>query len=461
MYKKIINHKMKKRFFFGKYALVFLSANVALNIFRLLLLRELRLSGVLKPFPDLVIKEELFLFKTGKYSVLGNEYPVLALFEQSRPLNFSKKNSEKIGLVDTVYFNTTVPAELIKSVRFYRYLDSLQYFNCGDCEVGIVKMAGKLRASYVQIRDAYVNFAGSVVTSDGTFLMFEKDTNIFSIRQRIPGRVTALVDNIIALGHNSLIIFSHWFYDFLAPLTMFPEELVKKSYYVINRDRALCEETLAIFGVKKDHIISVAFDEWIKATNVYTAVNPTTHDSHFGTCMLNLSRLLHKYYRLDLIESKEHLLSNRKKGLRRHITNFDEVVSAIRAKYSNINFTVVDDIQSSLYETAVTWASAKLMFMPTGSNFIKNLFMHPNSIIVVGLANSRDNCIAMSAVSHGVYTLFFTIIGMDHHYDYNGHPCDLKIATRCIGIALDCLKYGDWKEGETFNDYLREDVVEL
>jgi hypothetical protein len=438
-----------------------LCLSIAFHPSPLSILDELDMSGNLKPNPVLRINDVLYLFKTGKYSKFGNDYPVLTLFRQSRPLNFSKRISEKIGLVDAVYFNTTVPAELIKSVRFYKYLDSLEYFDCGDCEVSAEKMAGKLRASYIQIRGGHTNFAGSVVSDDGTLLMFEKDTNLFKIRSFSSGKVVAYVDSVIALGHNSLNIFSHWFYDFLAPLTMFPEELVKKSYYVINRDRSLCVETLAMFGVKKDHILSVEIDEWVKAINTYTAVCPTPHNSHFGTCMLNLSRLFHNYYNLASIEPQNYLLSNRNKGDRRHISNFNEVVSALRNKYKNIAFKVVSDIQNSLIDTARTWASAKLMFMPTGSNFIKNLFMHPNSIIVVGLANCRDNCIAMTAASHGVHTLFFTIIGMDHHYDRNGHPCDIKIVTRCIGIALDCLKYGDWRKDETFNDYLLEDTVEL
>jgi hypothetical protein len=246
-------------------------------------------------------------------------------------------------------------------------------------------------------------------------------------------------------------IYSHWFYDFLSPLTMFPQEIIDKSVYVVSRHRLLCEESLAIFGIKPEQIISVKNNEWVFAKNAYIARDPLPHNSHFGTAMRNLSIKFHKYFHLNQIKATKYCLSNRKASYRRHIHNF-EVVETVRKEYPSINFEVVDDETKHLIDTAKTWASAKLMFMPTGSNFVKNIFMHEGSVCIVALSqDTQDQTIAYSSGSHGVHVLYFVVRGMRHHvYSDNKNTCDPLLAVRCIGLGIYCAKNGHWSNDESF-----------
>ena len=116
--------------------------------------------------------------------------------------------------------------------------------------------------------------------------------------------------------------------------------------------------------------------------------------------------------------------------------------------------------QENLIDTARLWASAKLMFMPTGSNFVKNIFMHHGSVCVVALSqDTQDNSICNTANSHGVSVLYFVVLGMRHHPgDHKEADCDVSLAVRCIGLGIYCAINGHWSKNETFYNCSNKDI---
>lgn len=186
------------------------------------------------------------------------------------------------------------------------------------------------------------------------FVDLERNEKLRFIREKYNGSVFLHLDTVIALGHSHVHIYGHWIYDVLSPLTLFPDELIKKSYFLINRPRQLCVESLAVFGVDEEHIISVSYQDWVYAKNIYLLVDPLPHVSHFGIAFNRLTKRLHKYYRLDLIKPEKHCLGNRMKGTR-HLDNFNKVVKAVTNAFPNIHFDIIPDVQGTMRETAKLW----------------------------------------------------------------------------------------------------------
>lgn len=89
--------------------------------------------------------------------------------------------------------------------------------------------------------------------------------------------------------------------------------------------------------------------------------------------------------------------------------------------------------------------------MPTGSNFVKNMFMHSGSICIIGLCSYHDPSMSSSCCSHGVFVLFFVITGIEHHHGKHG-ICNPDLAVNCVKIGINCVQNGNWKEGEQFYD---------
>lgn len=362
-------------------------------------------------------------------------------------------------LVSLDYIDNTVPKEEVVEVKFFHENDNLKLIKCFDCEKTLNNNMPIFKGIVAHVSDVYTNHAGSVVTLKGEFIYLDPDKDHFEMREHLNGPVIKKVENVIALGHRAVFIYSHWFYDFLAPLTLFPDYLIKNSIILVSRKRQLCEETLEVFGVKPENIISVNKEQWVFAQNVYFTYDPCPHISHFGTCMNKLAKKMHNYFHLEQIKAEKYCLSNRKAGYRRHFLNFNELVDVTRKQYKDVKIEVVDDEQNHLVDTAKLWASAKLMFMPTGSNFIKSLFMHKGSVCVVALSfQTQDDSICKSACAHGVYVLYFIVLGMEHHSNYKGSNCPIPLAVKCIGIGLDCAKNGHWGKKKMFYDCSNKNV---
>ena len=307
-----------------------------------------------------------------------------------------------------------------------------------------------LDAKIIHLRSVYISVCGSIVDPKNlkyTDLEFECSGK--GIWPHPNGDVLGSLYSVIGLGHDHIYIYSHWFYDVLAPLCMFPSEIIDKSIVLTLNTKPWAFQSLEALGVKPENVLGISPGQWYFAENAYVCFQPCTHISHYGSAMKTLSKKLRAYLKLDSIKPSQFTLSNRPSGSRRHITNWNEVVKAIREAFPSEKFEDEVELQD-FSNSALIWAKSKLMFMPTGSNFIRNLYMKERSVLVIGLANILDNCISLTAAAHKCHSIYFVMKGMDHHHNYNGGPCPLPPLLKAMKAAIYCVEHGHWDPQETF-----------
>ena len=303
-------------------------------------------------------------------------------------------------------------------------------------------------ATILHLKNVYTTYSSAIVTKDFSFIQIDK--NEFC-RKYENGNIIGSYDVVIALGNTQLICFSHFIYDVLSPLNLFPEDLLKSAHILIYTSIPASLEPLQLFGIQPSQYINITKMQWIYANELYTTM-PQPHVLHFGALFAKLSTRLRQFYGVDNITPTVYAVTNRKKGLHRHIRNLDAILPTLKSTFPKYNLQYYEDI-FTLREIAHTWCTFKFVFAPTGSNCVKNVFMKEKSVLVVILGSVTDNSICLSAGSHGVYTLYGIIKGMPH-WGYGRSMIDINLATRLFDIGLYCSDHGHWKENETFKSKL-------
>ena len=381
-----------------------------------------------------------------------------AVIDLNHKLSFSLHNNKVIilGTINNFPNNTIIsyhsvdcslPRPNITYIKFYHHLNDLEYLKGynPNLENQLNELSYKIgHYHYIVLHNLYVSFANTFVTTNFEFIDNEPNPALKFIRSKVNGTLIGSYKEVISLGHNSVIIFSHWFYDVLAPLQLFPDEITKQCKIIVYPDsNNVHVETLLALNFLPEQLILINQNEYIYAEKIYTAINPLPHDSHYGLTMYKLSQKFRSFFNLTKIIPTKYCFSNR--SGRRQITNFNEIVEAARNKFTDYNISVVED-SKNISSIVKIWSKAKFMFMGTGSNFIKHLFMKEGSVLCIALANLQDNCIALSAASHNVFTFFFVVVGMDHQFNYSGHPCNIELAMNVFRIGLFLAKYGYWPD---------------
>ena len=351
-------------------------------------------------------------------------------------------------IIKRIVVDSSLPIPQDEYFKIYKNNQDLQYLEGyrENTEKIINTLAYSSTAEFVIMKNMYASFAGSYAMHNFSFLDVEPQQVLKSIRCHQNGWVIGHYPSVIALGHSSLFCFSHWYYDVLSPLVLIPEEIINNSYIIAYQHRNMVLDTLIPLGIKEEKIIFISKRKWVFANRLIAAINPTPHISHYNKATLILSQKLRSYYQLDKIIPTKYCFSNRKKT--RKISNLEEIFEVTVKTFPQYTFLIVPDYKE-LKGYGKLWAESKFMFMGTGSNFIKNVFMKEKSVLVVGLANIFDHSIALSAKSHSIFVLFFEIVGMIH-FGGDEHPCDVSLALRVISIGLYCAEHGHWRSGENF-----------
>ena len=103
-------------------------------------------------------------------------------------------------------------------------------------------------SSYIHLRNIFTTYTGALLSENYEYFYLDPDQEW--ARKHPLGPVIKYVDNVIALGNTQLWAFGHWFHDVLGPLTLFPDDVIKKSYIICAFDSAVPFETLFAFDVE-------------------------------------------------------------------------------------------------------------------------------------------------------------------------------------------------------------------
>ena len=303
-------------------------------------------------------------------------------------------------------------------------------------------------ATYVHLKNIFTTYTSALLSIN--FEYFCLDPTEQWTRDHPSGMLLNIYDHVIALGNTQLTYYSHWYHDVLGPLTLFPDYIIKKSYIIINKWVAAPVETIFSFGVEEWQLLYLQKEEWIFAKNCYTTI-PPPHFRHFGKMMRNLALKLRKYYQVENIKPINYFISNRRLGEYRYISNMYDVFLAInKTFYEKYKISYLQDPRD-IKETAKTWASAKLIFLTTGSTCIKSLFMKEKSVMIIGLAEIMDNGQPLIAANNFIFTLIFRIEGMIQYERQTNTTIKIPLAINVFKIGAFCAEHGKWNNSETFH----------
>ena len=297
----------------------------------------------------------------------------------------------------------------------------------------------KFNASYICVKYVYCCGNTSFCLRNFTLIWIDK-TQHFWIRKPLNGSLQGSYDNIIALGHSQIFQFGHFFSDVLIPLLMFPQDVISKSYLLLNANSKKHVHYLKYIGFLTEKVIFLKKRQWLFATNLYTPIDPLVHISHYGKLSNTFSKKLRNYFNLTNVIPDKYYITNRDPKQSRHIANMEEVYQAIVNEYPERNFEILPDIQN-FDEAAYYWGRAKLVFGPTGSNLFKHYIMANKTILVVIAAENFDNALVIGTGSHDVFALFSILPGMPH-FHIHVNVLNISEALILINIALNCIDNG-------------------
>ena len=122
----------------------------------------------------------------------------------------------------------------IKPMKFFHHNDDVSYvsqFFPAD-EKLMTFTAGKFNDSILHLKNVYITYSATCVTQKFEII---SPGSLFSTASASEGPVIGAYDSIIAFGHAYVIVYGHWFIDFLCPLALIPDDILKSSMIIVQR----------------------------------------------------------------------------------------------------------------------------------------------------------------------------------------------------------------------------------
>ena len=256
------------------------------------------------------------------------------------------------------------------------------------------------------------------------------------------GPLSGSVDEIIVIGtFYSQNSYGHMITDFFTTLMLVPQEIQQRAKILAPNLRD-GHDILTAFGFREDQFVHLKYRTWIFANIVYTVVENSPASYFYANLTQALHNRLMQAYNLEDVQPTNYFYCNRQYRARRYIHNMKEIIEETSKLYPEIHFINLTDMLPSVRETATKWASAKLIYLPSGSNALKEVFMKPYSVLVMPTSLHGDYTPLRYAASNLVFILQYTTC-LDH---YVGPGCaiDLNLSIINLGRGIYCAKNGKW-----------------
>jgi hypothetical protein len=304
-----------------------------------------------------------------------------------------------------------------------------------------------MKARHYTILDAYGTTAGSWAIDKAAVLFnasHYKDFYWPEYYSVIFNYLVCEIDEVILTGHShARENYGHCIHDLLAPIVLMPREVRERSYVIGSFEFSFAYIGLQHIGFRKEQILNLRRSSWFYAKKIHVINDWRPISSMSGECITKLMQVVSDNLRLDQIEAKEYGLANRVGGRGRSIGNFHELVNKIREVYPQYNWTVIVDKKASYSEVARTWAALRFVFLPTGSNVLKCLYMKKHTVLCVASSNSFDFCVNIFVVS-GEHFVYWLPTGMPHYSD-KPFSIDVDSVVSHFSEALYCDKNGHFR----------------
>ena len=304
-------------------------------------------------------------------------------------------------------------------------------------EIDLNRNCWEFSASYVHMKNMFVCNSATYTMYDMTYIYLENDWKLNWIRTNSEGDVVGSYNDVIAVGHHASGIFGHMLDDVLIPILMLPQDIIDKSFIAVTYETYKYANLFNVIGIFPERVHFMNKSQWIFACNLYTFVDPTLHISHYGLLSNRFSQKMRKYYAVDKIVPTNYVISYRTTN--RNITNLYQVYLEMKMLFPNRPFIYYAD-ELSIENSSKVYASALLLFGPTGSNMYKHYFLKEKSVIIIALGTHLDPTVGIGAGAHDIFTIYVVLPGMEQ---FGTNPGFLKIdiARRLFTEAIYCVDH--------------------
>ena len=309
---------------------------------------------------------------------------------------------------------------------------------------------GKLGAAVYCPRDSHyiTNTTYAVVPNVyvGLYSGFGNETNYIDVNDppgvitfrvaSFEGNVRKVCDNLIAVGHRWCRVFGHFVMDILVTMLFLPTDVFHNSKLLLSANITRYKELYTAIGFRNDQFIFMEKNEFIFANKLHTIIN---HQPIHGNIVLGMRELgdkIKKYYHHENIEAKYIGLQNRVINRSRHIANFNDVVKECQNKYGD-EIVVIQDVHATLSDAIKIFASMRVLFGPSGSNFANMIYMKEGCAIVMACANWMNGSFTALSIGLNIWCVCMNIKHMSHwHYTPN---CNIEVDK--VLLAIDAADY--------------------
>ncbi|EAX98379.1 hypothetical protein TVAG_357480 [Trichomonas vaginalis G3] len=227
------------------------------------------------------------------------------------------------------------------------------------------------------------------------------------------GKVKYEYECAICLGHGAVKrYYGHFFFDFLDPLVIFPQEIVKKSVLlnVPNYTHGDATKFLKALGIE-DWQIKYHDGNFSFVHDYYCCYAPVPGIWHLSSTIERVSNALKKFYNTSEIKPTRYVLANRKKY--RYFTNFNALTNAVKKQFPEHNWEIIED-GISVEESAKQYSTILFMYTITGSNLCRLYFMNAGGLVVDAQGDYNDYAMQSIALVNRFKIVVYRMKGVIH-----------------------------------------------
>ena len=228
------------------------------------------------------------------------------------------------------------------------------------------------------------------------------------------GNLVGEFGEVILTGHwDSRKSFGHCMHDMITPISLLPNHIIQNSYVIGSGRLEFPNELLRIIGFPDSKIIKLNDKDWILAHKLHVFSDWRPLSNLAGDATIILREKLLDSLNLSNFVPFRYTVTNRVK--RRGILNIDEVLNAIKLRFSDREWFLNNCTFGNVSTYAYIWTESKFMLTPVGSNAFNSIFMRENTIFCMGMANWFDPYSVYFIASSKIFLYIFSVPGMQHN----------------------------------------------
>ena len=241
-------------------------------------------------------------------------------------------------------------------------------------------------------------------------------------------------DRVICIGHQHTCDWGHRSIEVLPAIIALPEEYKINSYIALPFAYDYVVDNLMAIGIQRWQILD-GDNKRYYANTFFTVESRWCGDLN-RYIVVNMKQFFSKKFNLENISSYRYVLYNREKGMSRRISNFDDLVQAVKANITEYKWEVGETI-FNIEEASKYFASIKLFFAVHGAIIANEIYMRVGSVVIELQMESW----LLSYVFLGPMTGIIQIEGRDCSISYRSKEENKVDIDYCVSLIKTGVKY--------------------